>query len=329
MLFGKLQYGIGIRRRVIFIFLFFGLIVVLTSFLFTRFWISSFDQVSKIRLLRQGYASTVSIFDSRKKNLDFVVSYSAKNPELIDIISGAGTQKASDYFKAIEEQFSIDGVVVLSPEANVFYQDSDLGMDKSGTGIDLFKYFSRSEKVSGYWLAQNNMLWLFSSQPVYKPDSRDKRIGTLIFGIMMDYKLLDELYKRLELKVEFFHNKDFFFGKGDYFGPRSIGDSLKRSLRILLYTQAPYHVFKMTDNNQGAYGLDTLLRDFRGDPVAILRFKDDLRFQFFPQRDIFYLLWLAFLLMSAAFFLMLKFLTRDITSPLIRLKKAIQEIAFL
>ncbi len=325
MLLDKLQYGIGIRRRIVFIFISFGLIIILSSFLFTRFWVSSFEQVLKIRLLKQGYSSVMSMLESKKNVLRELVVFCSQSPQMKSITTEADLSEARVFFESVEKKFAIDGVILLKSDGTALYEDMDLGT--GSTKMILYKRISESEPVSGYWLAPNNSLWFFAAYPLMRSEDSDVRRGTLIFALAMNYKMLDELSGRLELKVELFHNRDLFTGVGDYFSPNSTGALLRESMKKLLYTQEPFHISVNLENNHEVYILDTMFRDFVGDPVALCRFRDNAPFTYFSHQDIFYLLWLAFLFLAVAFFLMLKFLTRNVTLPLIRLKKAIQEVA--
>ncbi len=320
MLLSKLQYGIGIRRRIVFIFFVFSVIVIYTSFLFTRLWIASLEEKTRIRFLKQGYSSAMSLLNSKISVLRSVVKIYSLSRDIRSLIERSSPQEAEAFFEALMARLNFEGAVLFDKDQKVVYENIYFGPENV-TG-ELYKHFSDNSSVEGFWRSPNNNLWLFVSFPVISQEV--ERQGTLIFALLINDSFAEELQSQLELKVNIFHNMDFF--TGDYLGSYSEAGSLKRSWAELQYTQQPYTIFKNFENERGIFILDALIRDFRGDPVAILQLRDDVRFPFYSERNLYYLLWLAFVLLGLAFFLMLKFLTSNVTLPLVKLKKAIQDI---
>ncbi|MBI5873668.1 MAG: PAS domain S-box protein [Candidatus Omnitrophica bacterium] len=319
----KAKYNIGIRRRIGFTFLVFCGFVILCALLFSRFWILSSSERAKIRILKQGYDSLMFLFDSRRAMLEVVAKAYSGDQDIIGIISERERRFSSEFLLSLREKYGLDCIAVLNSLGRV--EAGDVGFLSNNFNLELVKLVSTSGIVSGFWNAPDAKLWFFVSTPLLPPAHTAGREGVLILGYLLDNKFEKSISLQLGLNIGFFHSSSFY--NEDILAPQSRDSSLLNSWKELQHTQKPFLVRKDLSGDMGlGFSLDALLRDFRGDPIGVLRITDPAEVVLFPSRDILFLLWFTVSFLSFAFVLMFRFLTRHITVPLVKLKAEINEI---
>jgi PAS domain S-box-containing protein len=319
----KVKYNIGIRQRIGFTFLVFCGFVILSALLFSRFWLLSSSERTKTRLLNQGYDSLMFLFDSRRAMLEAVAKTYSGDPDIIGIVSESKRRISPVFLRSLKERYGLDGIAVLNSLGRV--EAGDLSFLSNNFNLELVKLVSTSGIVSGFWHAPDAKLWFLLSSPLSPPGHPVGRKGALILGFLLDNKLEKGISLKLGLNVGFFHSSSFF--NEDILAPYSKDSSLWHSWKELQHTREPFLVRKDSFGDVGSgFSLDVLLRGFRGDPIGVLRITDPADVVLFPSKDILFLLWSTILFLGFSFVLMFRFLTRQITLPLVKLKAAINEI---
>lgn len=322
MIIQKSIYSTGIRRTIVLIFFTFSVFVIFSSLLFSRFWLLSSYETTKTRILQDGYRSVIFYLQERQSLLESLAKIFARDPVIAASVA-RGSSPPAPLVTSWMDDYDLDGVVILDQNDKAVYENVDFSV------TPLAKAFVRgdgSDAVSsGFWHAPNDKFWFFVRSSIGTEGLLPDRAGALILGFVVDEHFIAQLSERLKLRIYIFHNTSLFNGQD--FTTSALGESLQGSWKGLLYSQEPFAIQKAPGGRSAEdLFLDALLRDFRSDPIGILRIQDETKFLSFPRKEALFLLWSIFLFLGISFFWMIKFLTRHITTPFVKLKVAIHDI---
>ncbi len=320
----KIKYSTGIRRRIIFVFATFTIFVLIATFSFSRFWLSSFHEEADTNVLKAGYNSLIFYFDVRRSLINELAQSYSERDDVLRIASGQKVVLSPEFFVFLKEKYGLDSLVILDAEKEV--KLGNAGFLTANFNAKLAGLLASNNSVSGFWQTPDDNLWFFGSAPIFEK-GKSGRQGTIALAFLVDDRVVENFRKSLGLDVAFIHNASFFLNSRAFPDSGSAENSLYGSWKKLQYTQLPYNIQKISKQSiLGKLFLDSLLRDFQGDPVGILRISDPHESLMFPQKNILFLLCLIFILLCISFYLTIKFLTNHITQPLVRLMTAIKDI---
>lgn len=311
-----LRLGLGMRRR-IFVFLLSLLFTLLfPSILIIRHWMSSSQDKAAEDILKERYNFITLFLDSKKSSLEVLAKAHASDPDVLNCFKEHGPDTAS-FFNTLKRSYGLGFILVLDAKGKVVGGDaaSERLMYDSSISVNTRLAESKAARVSsGFLHTSDDRLWIVAFSKIAAVDDPARILGSIVFGAALDDTLVNNL------------SSDFLMSSVT--GETPVRDSLVSSRKELVYTQQPFRVIKgLPDSNGSAiFYLDALIRDIRGEAVGLIRIKEDPSDIWSSNKPVVLLLGIALSVFLFFSWLMIRFVTRYISSPLVRLKAAIMEI---
>lgn len=298
----KVKYGLRIRRRAIVFFLIFVLAILLPRLFFDRVWLLYLNKEYEIRLLEQHYNSIISHLNSQYLSLRELADSYSQNKDVAKFIQ----KNDESYLAPLKKKQGFDLFLVLNDEGKVVGNISAGLLSDSGIlDNSLSRSILSKDNFSGLWRAFDGQFWIIASSSIMPENLSGSRRASVILGRRINEDFLRNLGLSLEVQVEFL--------------PVDPMKSFTDKHQFVIGKIESKHELQR-------YYLDSVLTDVNSNPVVVLRIKDARGNNLWFQRYILFFLWATFVLVVLLLLYMVKFLTRHITTPLIKLRQAIQDI---
>ena len=323
-----LRFSLGIRKRITALFLLLIFIILAPTLLFVQIWLSTLNEKTEVRLLEQSHRSLTVFFDSKKSLLEALVKSYSIPPDILNKFSKEGQASEDFSSDALIKEAGLDFIIILDLEGEVIGGSVDLShtLGENIFSGNAWAKEKRSEgAVAGLWHDFNDRLWLLASSPLTLQADQDKRrMGTVVLGILIDDQFVKELSLQLGMTIESFHSSPFFNAIAS--NMLEWERPLKASWQMLIFSQQPFLIQKFkTADNAGSFSLVSLIRDIHGDAIGIFRIKDPVGL-LWQEKFILIILWVTILILALFSVLLIKFFIQHISSPLVKIKAAMQEI---
>ncbi|MEK7849547.1 MAG: PAS domain S-box protein [Candidatus Omnitrophota bacterium] len=311
-----LGLGLGIRRRIIVFLLLLLFVLLFPSILIIRHWMSSSRDKVAEDILKERYNFITLFLDSKKSSLEVLAKAHASDPDVLNCFKEHGPDITS-FFNTLKRSYGLGFILVLDAKGKVVGGDaaSKRLMYDSFISADTRLVESKDVGVSsGFLHTSDDRLWIVAFSEIAADDDPARTLGSIVFGAALD----DALFNGL--------SSDFLMSSVT--GEKGALGSFESSRKELVYAQQPFRIVKgLPDSNESAiFYLDALIRDIRGEAVGIIRIKEDPSDIWSSNKPVVFILGIALLIFLFFSWLMVRFVTRYITSPLVRLKAAIIEV---
>lgn len=305
----SLGFHLGIRRRIIIFFLVVVFVVFAPVFLFNKLWLSgSFERI-KAHFLKQEYDSLMVFFDSKGSQLQEIAEhYASHQQDALYSFSSEGRPFDEAPLQKLKKDVHLGFAVVLDQNGKAVGGDAALGgFHKS---YDLFGRALGS--FFEFWRTADGRLCLAASAPITSPQDLRTRIGTIVVGIFVDDIFVNHLGSAMGIGLDVY----------------SISDpAVRDSWKDLIGFRLPFLIQKsMSNHHAKKFYCDVLLKNIALQPVGILRIRDFHDYDLWSQKLALFFFWFTLLILTLTSFLLINFLTRNITAPIVKLSKTIHEI---
>ena len=324
----KLRLGLGIRRRIIIFLLLFVFALIFPSILIIRhLMLFSQNKISE-DILKERYNFVTLFLDSKKSSLEVLASAHASDPDVLNCFKEHGPNAVS-FFDTLKQSYALDLIIVLDAGGKVIGGDAASGKLMNDDPIFANARFTESCAAgisSGFLHTSDDRLWAVAFSKITAFDDPGRTLGCIVFGATLDDALFNSLSKGMGATISIFHSNDPLMSSVT--GDTGALGSVVSSRKDLIYTQQPFRIVKSLSDSDGSaiFYLDALIRDIRGEAAGIIRIKKDPSRVWPSNKPIALLLGTSLLISLSFLWLMVRFVTIYLTSPLVRLKAIILDV---
>ncbi len=324
----RLRPGLGIRRRIVAFLLLLLFALFFPSILIIRHWMSSSQDKAAENILKARYQFITLFLDSKKSSLEVLAKAHASDPDVLNCFK-EHSPNTEPFFNTLKRSYGLGFIIVLDAGGRVIGGDAASGRLMHDSSIAATTRIAESKAVrvsSSFLHTSDDRLWIVAFSRIAAVDDPARMLGSIVLGVALDDALFNNLSSGTGIAISVPNSSVFLMSSVT--GETGARDFLVSSRKELVYTQQPFRVAKgLSDGNGNAiFYLDALIRDIRGEAVGIIRIKEDPSDIRFSNKPMVLLLGIALSVFLFFSWLMVRFVTRYITSPLVRLKAAIIEV---
>jgi PAS domain S-box-containing protein len=322
-----LKLGLGIRRRIVVFFLVLFFVLLFPSILIIRYWLTSLQDKTAEQILKERRNFITLLLDSKKSSLEVLASVHASAPDVLNCFKEGGPNTAF-FFNTLKRSYDLGFILVLDAGGKVVGGDDASGRLMYDSSISAGTRLAESKPAgvsSGFLHTSDDRLWIVAFSQIAAVDDPARMLGSIVLGAALDDALFNSLSSDTGIAISAFHPSVLIMSSVT--GETNELASFASSRKELVYTQQPFRIVKLPDRNGNTiFYLDALIRDIRGEAVGIIRIQESLFNVWLSNKPVIVLLGTALLVFLFFSWLMVRFVTRYISSPLVRLKVAIMEI---
>jgi len=321
------KFGFGIRRRILVFILLLLFAILFPSILIMRHWMTFSQAKAAESILKERYGFVTSFLDAKKSSLGGMVKAHVSDPEVLNCFKERNPEAVS-FFNKLKRSYGLGFILVLDAEGKAIGGDAASARFLHDISVSANARFSAnmdSEATSGFLHTSDDKLWIVVFSKIAAINDPARILGSIVFGAALDDALFNDISSAIGIMTFISHPLDPAMLPAT--DETAAQDSLLSSRKELIYTQKPFLIKKVIDSHGNPiFYLDASVRDIRGEAVGLIRIKEDPSNIWSSNKPVVFLLGIALLIFLFFSWLMIRFVTRYITSPLIRLKAAIVEI---
>jgi len=309
MAYDQRSQWFGIRRQIIFLFLLLALFVIIPTVSFVRWWSVIFREQISEQLLTEGHNDLLFHVDEKRGTLEaLALSFSRVSGSTAQDLMVFKRDFRLDLFSLVDEK----GRVIDGDRDLEFFEPSRLAARQLGWPAPT------TSLVSGFFYDASGRLWLLARALVAAPG--DARRSYCIVGLRADEVFFNSWAERLGLRVDLYRHASSVEEEEYYPAAVDAGVTWKE----LITLNAPYLIRSSQDAE--TMFLAALLRDIRGEAVAVLIMRRAVPFFLMPQHTFFNFLWVILVLFLGFISLSIRLFGERVTRPLVDLRRAIRHI---
>ena len=311
----------GIRRQIILLFLLLALLLVVPTVSFVRWWLVVSQKQLNEKLFAEGYKTFVVYVDQKRGVLETLARSYGRHQAVRALVAGPAGAAAGSDIPALKRDARLDLFSVVDARGRVIGGDKDVELftaSRLAARQAGWPSFSR-EVLTGFFYDASGRLWLLAQAPL---EGEGAPATSVVVGYHADEVFLDAWAQPLGFHVDVYRHAPSA-GEEAYFPATERAGVTWKELR---YSQRPYLIRRTSSDGAALMFLAAVLRDIRGEAVAVLILRRAAPFGTMPQHSFLNFLWVILVLFFGFLCVAIRFFTDRITRPVVDLRRAIRDI---